>query len=246
MKEQRQFRSSIFNASNQILRELITLRFNVNLFEMVFLGNQYSGYWFPKNMLSKRGTILGVGLGHDSSFELELVKKGYKFFGFEPENESYLKSKQQFSDSKTEIYNFGIGTSDFYSYSRGSNHSIAKTYGHLPINKQLFQIRSLWSVCENLKLLGSNEPRVLKMNIEGAEKEILEKFITNPLPFQIVMFQAEFLFHLRFYQFYRRSYEFKNLWNILKNFEKIGYKTVNISKNQITLYQLAKYENTIS
>jgi len=76
------------------------------------------------------------------------------------------------------------------------------------------------------------------MNIEGAEKEILEKFITNPLPFQIVIFQAEFLFRLRFYQFYRRLNEFKNLWNILKNFQKIGYETVNISKNQITLFQI--------
>ena len=228
------------------MRSVITFNFCSNKLQFKYIGNSYSGYWFPEHLLNSRGTIYGIGLGLDSSFEQELVKKGYKFFGFEPEKESYLKSKQQFSDSKTEIYNFGIGTSDSYLYSRGSNYSIAKTYGHLPINKLLFQIRSLWSVCESLKLLESNEPRVLKMNIEGAEKEILEKFITNPLPFQIVMFQAEFLFHLRFYQFYRRSYEFNNLWNILKNFEKIGYKTVNISKNQITLYQLEKYENTVS
>jgi hypothetical protein len=236
----------LYSFVNDFMRCIIILRFRSTKLQFTYVGNSYSGYWFPEYFLNQSGTIYGIGLGLDSSFEQELVKKGYKFFGFEPENESYLKSKQQFSDSKSEIYNFGIGTSNSYLYSRGSNHSIAETYRHLPINKQLFQIRSLWSVCEKLKLLESNEPRVLKMNIEGAEKEILEKFITNPLPFQIVIFQAEFLFHLRFYQFYRRSYEFKNLWNILKNLEKMGYKTINVSKNQITLYQLGNYNNTIS
>ena len=227
----------LYSFVNEFMRYIITLKFCSNKLQFKYIGNNYSGYWFPEYLLNSRGTLYGVGLGLDSSFEQELVKTGYKLFGFEPENESYLKSKQQFTDSKTKIYNFGIGTSDSYSYSRGSNHSIAETYRHLPINKQLFQIRSLWNVCENLKLIESNEPRILKMNIEGAEKEILEKFISNPLPFQVIIFQAEFLFHLRFYQFYRRSYEFKNLWNILKNFEKIGYTTVNISRNQITLSQ---------
>jgi len=99
---------------NNFMRFIIQLKFHSNKLEFTYVGNSYSGYWFPEPLLNLRGTIYGIGLGLDSSFEQELVKRGYKFFGFEPENNSYFQSKRQFSDSKTEIYNFGIGTSNSY------------------------------------------------------------------------------------------------------------------------------------
>lgn len=205
---------------------------------MIFLGNNYSGYWIPETLLNRKGTIYGIGLGPDSSFEHELVKLGYSFWGFEPEKTSYIKSKKQFSNTESNLFNYGISTLNDNFISRGSNFSIAKTYDHLPVNEQVFRIKSLWDVCRDLKLENSNKPRVLKMNIEGAEKEILKKFIVNPLDFQLITFQAEFVFHLRFYQIIERLKEFVELWKILKGFEKLGWRIVHIHKNQITITKL--------
>lgn len=236
--EKKRFRSFIFNAYNQILRELIALRFATNQFELVFLGNEYSGYWFPKNMLGKKGTIFGVGLGHDSSFEFELENMGYKFFGFEPDILSYNKSIKQFNKSDSRIFNYGIGTKNAEVRSRGDNISISDIYNHMPINSQILQIRSLWEVSQYLKLSRCSQPRILKMNIEGAEKEILNKLIRDPLAFEVIIFQAEFLFHLRFFKFYKRFQAFINLWKILSAFEKLGWEVIDVHKNQITILQV--------
>ena len=99
-------------------------------------------------MLRKIGTILGVGLGHDSSFELELVNIGYNFFGFEPDNSSYNKSKTQFNKYDSRVFNYVIGTVNAEVKSRGDNISISEIYNHLPVNSQILQIRSFWEVSQ--------------------------------------------------------------------------------------------------
>ena len=78
------------------------------------------------------------------------------------------------------------------------------------------------------------------MNIEGAEKEILQKLISHPLPFEVIIFQAEFLFHLRVLKFCKRYQACINFWKILSDFEDLGWRVIDIHKNQITILQLGK------
>ena len=160
---------------NDLLRKMIKTRFYSNKTKMIFIGNNYSGYWFPEILLRKTGTIYGVGLGSDSSFEFELAKIGYVFWGFEPEYSSYVNSKLQFSNFNATIFNHGLSNINGNFVSRGDNFSIAKTYNHKPVNDQIFEIKSIWEVSESLELESAKTPRVLKMNIEGAEREILQK-----------------------------------------------------------------------
>jgi hypothetical protein len=225
----------LYNLLNNFLRKIIQLRFKTGNTRMSFIGNHYSGYWFPNDLLKKAGSVYGAGLGNDSSFEFELSKIGYSFLGFEPEKSAYLKSKSHFSDSSSLVFNFGLSNISGNFVSRGDNFSIAETYSHKPITNQIFKIRSLWEIAKELELSNSKKPRILKMNIEGAEKEILQQLIVDPLPFEIIIFQAEFLFHLRFFQFNRRFRSFIEIWKILKRFKQLGWNTIHISKNQITL-----------
>jgi hypothetical protein len=228
----------LYDSQNKFLRALIKLRFSTGKTKMIFIGNQYSGYWFPKTLLASKGTVYGAGLGADSSFEFKLVENGYYFFGFEPENSAYIISKSNFSGTNSRIFNYGLSNVSGNFISRGDNFSIADTYNYKHVNKQIFCIKSLWGVASDLKLLNSKKPRVLKMNIEGAEKGILQKLVSDPLPFDIIIFQAEFLFHLRFFEFKKRFYAFRELWVILKEFQQLNWSTIHVSKNQITISNL--------
>jgi hypothetical protein len=76
------------------------------------------------------------------------------------------------------------------------------------------------------------------MNIEGAEREILLKLIIDPLPFDVIIFQAEFLFHLPFKSFRNRVRAIKELNKVLDVMKKSGWTVVGINRNQITLVSL--------
>jgi hypothetical protein len=225
----------IYESLNDVLRKFIVIRFKPINPTMIFIGNEYSGYWFPETLVNEKGCIYGVGLGIDSSFEYELVQHGYAFYGFEPEQMSYLRSIEQFKNTNSRVFNYGLSNKNGNFISRGSNFSIAKTYDYKAANDQIFEIKSLWNVVETLELEAESHPRVLKMNIEGEEREILTNFISHPLSFEILIFQAEFLFHLKFFQFSRRFSAFRDLWRIIREFDKLGWKVVHISKNQITI-----------
>lgn len=91
-------------------------------------------------MLGKRGSIFGVGLGHDSSFEFELENMGYKFFGFELHILSYNESIKQFNKSDSGIFNYVISTKNAEVRSRGDNLSNSEIYNHLSINSHILQV----------------------------------------------------------------------------------------------------------
>ena len=76
------------------------------------------------------------------------------------------------------------------------------------------------------------------MNIEGAEREILLRLVEEPLPFDVIIFQAEFLFHLPFKSFKKRVKAIRELNRVLQANKKSGWKMVGLNKNQITLVKV--------
>lgn len=99
----------LFETQNALIRTRINRRLlDKSEFQLERIGNQYSGYWYPTNLLEFKGTIWGVGLGLDSSFEVELLERGYAVLGFEPEARCFEISCQQLKFSKSKIFNFGL------------------------------------------------------------------------------------------------------------------------------------------
>ena len=80
-----------------------------------------------------------------------------------------------------------------------------------------------------------SKPRILKLNIEGAEREILLKFIEEPLDFDVIIFQAQFLFHLGFKRVGKKVLAYKELLRILRTFKIESWKIAHFSRHQITL-----------
>jgi len=231
-----QLKSFAFEFQNSIFRILLEKKFCVkNTEPMLFLGNNYSGYWFPKDLIDSRGTIWGVGLGHDSSFELELMTLGYDFFGFEPEASCFKSSKKQFSGTDAVIENYGLwDKSGKFNYT-GANISIVNIFNLNQKSEDFLDIRSLWDEAKFKNIEAQTRPRILKLNIEGAEREILLKFIEAPLGFEVIIFQAEFLFHIGFKRIGKKISACRDLFRILRGFQSNSWRIAHLSRHQITI-----------
>lgn len=232
-------KSLLFETQNWVFRMLLRVEFlQKNKTQFEFVGNGYSGYWFPVNLLNSNGTIWGVGLGTDSSFEQILAQNGFLFYGFEPEASCYAISKEQFSKSSATIEQYGLWdkSGEFHYY--GENISIVNIFNSEEQSREKIKIRSLWDVAEEKALISNPAPRILKLNIEGAEREILSRFSREPLSFEVIIFQAEFLFHLGFKRIIRKIQAYRELRNILSGLNQLGWKIRNLSRHQITLVNL--------
>ena len=230
-------KSLLFEFQNSLFRLCINLEFlredKREKFE--FLGNSYSGYWFPTNLIDSRGTIWGVGLGKDSSFEKILSQRGFQFFGFEPEVNCYMISLKQFEKTSAILENYGLWNKSGDFYYTGENISIVNIFGLKDQSDEKLAIRSLWDVAEEKLLISNPAPRILKLNIEGAEREILLRFLKEPLNFEVIIFQAEFLFHLGFKKILRKIKAYQELRTILSGLNHLGWEIRNLSRHQITL-----------
>lgn len=230
-------KQELFEYQNRFLQFLIYNKAKSQQ-EFVFLGNAYSGYWFPSNLLESNGTIWGVGLGRDSSFELELVKRGYNLIGFEPEAECYEISLSQFNETNAVIENFGLwDKTGKYKYT-GNNISIVNIFKYKDFSENHLEIRSLWEVATEKKLDLMSQPKILKMNIEGAEREILMRLIKEPLAFDVLIFQAEFVFHRSFFDIFNKIKAAVELKGILRHLERQGWKLIGFSRHQLTLQKI--------
>ena len=232
-------KSFLFEAQNSFFRVLLRLRFPIKKnTKVTFLGNDYSGYWFPDCLISRKGTIWGVGLGKDSSFELFLTQKGYKFYGFEPENSCFKYSMQQFAGSDAMLYRYGLWDKTGKFKYAGENISIVNILNSDKLSLEEIEIKSLWEVAKDLDLDSLTSPRILKMNIEGAEREILLKFAKFPLNFDVIIFQAEFLFHVGFIHFRKKIKAFLELNFVLSKLLSTSWELVYFSRHQIILSRI--------
>ena len=229
-------KQKIFELQNSIFRNILKSKFPPRQrIEMQFLGNRYSGYWFPEIFLHSKGSVWGVGLGHDSSFERKLVEFGYDFCGFEPEFDCYRASSKEFRGLPVVLENYGLWDKSGHFKYTGENISIVNIFKLKESSENYLEIRSLWEVATEKKIKDYSTPRVLKLNIEGAEREILLRMVAEPLEFEILIFQAEFLFHVGIRRIVEKISAFKDLQRILQGLTIQGWEVVDFSRHQITI-----------
>ncbi len=235
-------KGKIFRLENDLLIMLAT-RGLLSTFDspMKFVGNSYSGYWFPESLMNSEGTIWGVGLGMDSSFELELGKQGWRVFGFEPDMRCFQQAENEFREINAELLPYGLWDKSGVFESFGESISLVNIFDNLSGNQDSLQIRDIREVSDSMQLDKQQVPRILKMNIEGAEREILLGMVLYPLPFEVVMFQAEFLLHLGFFRIFKKIRAARELRSILKGLISKDFRLIHCYRNQFTLISKEVY-----
>ena len=162
----------LFETQNTVIRNCIKLKFlDKSDWHLERIRNEYSGCWYPTNLLDLNGTIWGVGLGLGSSFEVELLNRGYTVLGCEPETRCFEVSCQQLRYHKSRLFNFGLQDKKGLFKYTGYNISIVVILNKGKYRDSFLDIRSLWDVARELSLDLNEYPRVFRMNIEGAERD---------------------------------------------------------------------------
>ncbi|WP_374407599.1 FkbM family methyltransferase [Hydrogenophaga sp.] len=140
-------------------------------------GNSgYGGWSIPDGILNSESIVVDIGLGEDISFSESLIATyGCQVYGFDPTPRS-IKYVRDRSPKKFHLYALGVaGTNRITTFflPNISNHisgSIIKSnhVGNSQVNVELIDLTSL------LELINKPGIDLLKIDIEGAEYELLE------------------------------------------------------------------------
>ncbi|CAM8620195.1 Methyltransferase FkbM [Candidatus Planktophila versatilis] len=155
------------------------------------LGTDYGGWWVPEVFLNQenRKLLISAGLGHDVSFEKEMLNFGFEVVGLDPLPECVEYAKVELSNyKKISLINKGLwistGKIDFYSPPSKNSDAYSITNSHFNENAEILQFEVITLVQLQQQflddLIDEYELVVLKLDIEGAEIQILSDYLSGP------------------------------------------------------------------
>lgn len=189
------------------------------------LGNPYADWTFCKDGLGKDSVIYSFGVGEDISFDLELIdhyKLQIQAFDPSPRSIEWIES-QKIVDS-FHFYKYGLAGQDgeitFNEPEEPGAHSL-KIEGSSGVETgrktHVLPVARLTSVLEKL---GHDRIDILKMDIEGAEYEVIDDIISSPVPIAQVLIE----FHHRF-----RNIGVGKTREAISKLNKAGFKIFSVS-----------------
>jgi len=163
-------------------------------------GNKYGGFYLCPELLNNNSIVYSFGIGEDISFDKHIIAlHGCSVFGFDPTPKSIDWTKGQNLPEKFHFYQYGIsdktGLVDFFlpknpEYISGS----MVNQKNIDVNyKATVQMKALSDIMNEL---GHQQIDVLKMDIEGAEYDVIENILGSNIPITQLLIE----FHDRFFE----------------------------------------------
>ena len=140
-----------------------------------FHGNDYCGWSVPRGGLRGDSVVVDVGLGEDMVFSLSLMDRyGLTVHGFDPTPRA-LAYAAGVKRPGLEIHPFGLaardGEADFY-LPNDSSHVSGSLVAASHVGRETLKV-SLIGMATLRRLIGGRRINVLKMDIEGAEYDVI-------------------------------------------------------------------------
>jgi FkbM family methyltransferase len=140
-----------------------------------FHGNEYCGWCIPVGSIDRNSVVVDVGLGEDVSFSKSLIDSyGCGVHGFDPTPRAiaYVKA---LGCRQLELHEFGVaakgGFATFY-LPNNDLHVSGSLVRENHVGQKHIEVR-LMSIREVFDLLGAQRINLLKIDIEGAEYELI-------------------------------------------------------------------------
>ncbi len=188
-----------------------------------FHGSESEGWCVASNILSPGSIVYSIGIGDDVSFDLSLIDRyGVNVYAYDPTPESIEWVARQKLPDTFHFYGKGLahydGVAHFYRHKKETNicHSMS-------LRKETVQ-NAIEAPVERLKTLckenNHTEIDLLKMDIEGAEYEVLDDILQSDIKIGQILVE----FHHRF-----KSIPPRITKNAIANLNKLGYKIFFVS-----------------
>lgn len=202
---------------------LMTLRAGHH--EMIRLGSSYGGWWIPAHALSENSVAYCAGVGEDISFDTALIERfGCRVVALDPTPRAIAFAARAQPDSdRFHFEPVGLGGTDrtarFYSPSDPSHvsHSIVNLQG----TSDFFEAR-LERVATVMDRLGDANIHLLKMDIEGAEHEVVKDLTSGTLRPLVLCIEVDQLRPMR------------QLRTTIRSLRKSGYRAAKVEGRNVT------------
>ena len=189
-------------------------------------GNDYGGFYVAPDLLNSDSIVYSFGIGEDISFDLAIIENHKcKVFGFDPTPKSiyWINEKLPSFSESFQFYDYGIaeetGNVNFF-LPKNSNHISGSIINQKNVSTEESIEVQMKSLSDIAKELGHSKIDVLKMDIEGAEYQVLESLLQS----EIIVTQFLVEFHDRFFSDGR-----KKTIDAIKLLKKHGYKIFGVS-----------------
>ena len=160
-----------------------------------FHGSKYGGWAILRDSLAKDSTVISVGIGEDASFDLSLIKKyGCKILAFDPTPKSVEWVEKNIKEPLFKLHKIALSHNDGYlrlflptnpNYVSASLVSKNKTSSD-SFNAEAIRLKSLIGKF-NIKTID-----LLKMDIEGAEYDVIKDGLTSGALLSVKQLLIEF------------------------------------------------------
>jgi FkbM family methyltransferase len=199
------------------------------------LGTDYGGWFVPEDFLKEknRKLLISGGLGHDVSFEKEMLKFGFEVVGLDPLPECIEYASIELSEyKKVSLINKGLwvssGKVDFYSPPDKNSDAYSITNSHFNERAEImqFEVISLVHLQQQLPAAPNDqfELVVLKLDIEGAEIQILSEYFSDVMKkFDFLAIEVDSVSLIPFWKFKERVVAILLARKFMKRLSKLGY-----------------------
>jgi FkbM family methyltransferase len=190
----------------------------------IWYGNRYGGFYVCPIFLNKNSIIYSFGIGEDISFDKAIIENhDCQVFGFDPTPKAIDWVRSQNLPAKFNFFDFGIsnksGFVDFY-LPKNLKH-VSGSYiiqNNISVKEKI--IVKMKSFEDIIIELGHKHIDVLKMDVEGAEYDVIEDMLNTKI--SINQFLIEF--HERLFENGKSKTQ-----KIIKKLNSNGYEIFAIS-----------------
>jgi FkbM family methyltransferase len=196
---------------------------------MKWYGNEGAGFFVFEDNLSDKSIVYSFGVGEDISFDVELIKRfDCKIYAFDPTPKSirFIEGRQK---SDNFIFNpYGLYNKDgfikFY-LPENSDYVSGTSYNRWNYNEKIIKpievpVKKFSSIT---KQLGHNKIDILKMDIEGAEYDVIDDILNSGVMIDQILIEV----HHRF-----PGAGIKKTIGLVKKMNAAGYKIAKISESR--------------
>lgn len=169
-------------------------------------GNSYGGFFVNPDLLNSNSIIYSFGIGKDVTFDKTCIKNhSCRVFGFDPTPKSINYIKNNPPSELFKFFDYGIsatisGTTTFYlpTNDRATSGSLLNT--EVVDSQKAIDVK-MKTFATITKELNHNHIDVLKMDIEGAEYDVLETILNSDVTIdQILIEFHDRLFDMEFFK----------------------------------------------
>ena len=166
----------------------------------VWYGNDYGGFYVCPELLNKNSIVYSFGIGFDITFDTTVIKNhDCHVFGFDPTPKSIQWIRNQSLPEKFHFYESGIsdksGPVDFY-LPKNREHVSGSIMIQDNVNVQEKVTVIMKTLRDIMHESGHQHIDLLKLDIEGAEYDVLENILNAKIPVTQILVE----FHDRFFE----------------------------------------------